>query len=72
MIRKTALAIVTTALLNTLPMAQAQQADFPQGPVRVIVPYGAGGSADILARAISDKLTQLWGQTVIVENKPGV
>src|SRR5690606_31957490 len=66
MIRKTALAIVATALLNTLSMAQAQQAAFPQGPVRVIVPYEAGGSADILARAISDKLTQLWGQTVIV------
>lgn len=71
MIKKTALAIVATALLNTFSIAQAQQADFPQGPVRVIVPYGAGGSADILARAVSDKLTQLWRQTVIVENKPG-
>lgn len=71
MIRKITRILISATLLSTVPLAQAQETDFPQGPVRIIVPYGAGGSADILARAVSDRLTQLWGQTVIVENKPG-
>lgn len=72
MIKKLARILAGAVLLAGLPPAHAQQAaDFPSAPVRIIVPYGAGGSADILARAVSDKLTQLWGQSVIVENKPG-
>ena len=45
--------------------------DYPAKPVRIIEPFGAGGGPDIIARAISPKLTALWGQLVTVENHPG-
>lgn len=46
--------------------------DFPNKPIRYIVPFGPGGSPDIVARLLADRLTRLWGQQVIVENRPGV
>lgn len=51
--------------------AEASVERFPERPVRVIVPYGAGGAADILARAMASKLAEIWGQSVVVENRPG-
>jgi tripartite-type tricarboxylate transporter receptor subunit TctC len=45
--------------------------DYPTKPVRMIEPFGAGGGPDIVARAISPKLSELWGQRVTVENHPG-
>ncbi|MES2563294.1 MAG: tripartite tricarboxylate transporter substrate binding protein [Pseudomonadota bacterium] len=45
---------------------------FPVKPVRYVVPFGAGGSPDIVARLITDRLTRLWGQQVIVDNRAGV
>jgi tripartite-type tricarboxylate transporter receptor subunit TctC len=45
--------------------------DYPTKPVRIIEPFGAGGGPDLLARAISPKLSELWGQPVTVENYPG-
>ncbi len=44
---------------------------YPAKPVRVIVPFGAGTQTDVLARLIGQKLTEAWGQQVIVENRPG-
>ena len=52
--------------------AAAWSQNFPSKPVRYIVPFGAGGSPDIVARLIAHSLTQLWGQQVIVENRAGV
>ena len=45
--------------------------DYPTKPVRIIEPFGAGGGPDMVARAISPKLSELWGQPVTVENHPG-
>jgi tripartite-type tricarboxylate transporter receptor subunit TctC len=46
-------------------------AQYPTKPIRMIVPYAAGGTTDVLARIMADKLTQALGQTVVVEIKPG-
>src|SRR3984893_8295732 len=55
-------------LLSAMP--QVSQ-DYPSKPVRMIEPFGAGGGPDLIARAISPKLSELWGQPVIVDNHPG-
>ena len=51
------------------PGAQAQS--YPDRPIRIVVPYPAGGGIDLIARAIGNQLTQRWGQPVIAENRPG-
>src|ERR1041385_1942258 len=45
--------------------------DYPNKPVRLIVPVAAGGPTDIVARMLGDKLSRMWGQQVVVENKGG-
>jgi hypothetical protein len=44
---------------------------FPSKPVRLVVPYSAGGASDALARYVGLKLGEIWGQQVVVENRPG-
>src|SRR5712671_5637934 len=44
---------------------------YPTKPVRMIEPFGAGGGPDLIARAVSPRLSELWGQPVTVENHPG-
>lgn len=46
--------------------------DYPKQIVKIVVPFSAGSNTDIMARVLADKLGQLWRQTVIVENKPGI
>ena len=51
--------------------AASAQSSFPSKPVRIFVPYAAGGGVDILARTLGDMVSRQWGQPVIVENRPG-
>lgn len=44
---------------------------YPQRPIRIIVPYAPGGSTDLLARTVGGKLSEAWGQSVMVDNRPG-
>ena len=60
---------VLSACAFTLPAA-AQQA-FPTKPVKIVVPFTAGGSSDVQGRMLADALGKLWGQSVIVDNRPG-
>ena len=65
-------AIALTATFSTLCPAAAQaQAGFPVKPVTLIVPFSPGGGTDITARTVATKLTAKWGQSAIVENRPG-
>ena len=57
-------------VFSLLVILQASQ-DYPSKPVRIIEPFGAGGGPDLIGRAISPKLSELWGQPVTVENHPG-
>ena len=57
--------------IAALPCAPAQAQTYPTKPIRLIVPFTPGGSTDILARSIGQKLTEAWGQPVIVDNVPG-
>jgi tripartite-type tricarboxylate transporter receptor subunit TctC len=61
---------VATAALAICSAVQAQGA-FPAKAVHILVPYPAGGAVDILARTLGDELAKQWGQSVIVENRPG-
>ena len=62
-------AAVAVALVATSNMAAAQT--FPSKPVHLLVPYPAGGAVDVLTRTLGDVVAKTWGQTVIVENRPG-
>ncbi|HUP97890.1 MAG TPA: tripartite tricarboxylate transporter substrate binding protein [Usitatibacter sp.] len=61
--------LLTVAVLAFSGIALAQQ--WPSKPIKLIVPYPPGGTSDILARAVGQKLQEQWGQPVVVENKPG-
>jgi len=61
--------IVMAAAVTLVPLPAAGQ--YPVKPIRIIVPFGPGGPSDLLARAVGQKLTEAWGQQVIIDNRPG-
>ena len=66
------LGAVVVAFLAVLPWAyKAQAQPFPSRAIRIVVPFPPGGTSDILARSIGQKLTEEWGQQVITDNRPG-
>ncbi|MBA3476903.1 MAG: tripartite tricarboxylate transporter substrate binding protein [Lautropia sp.] len=69
--RRLALQIATAAALLPLATTALAQAPWPDRPVRIIVPFSAGGTTDVVARALAKDLGDAWGQSVVVENRAG-
>lgn len=67
--RRTLLVALAAFCAALSPSAQAQ--NWPAKPVRLIVPAGAGAAPDVIARLLGERLSQAWGQGVVVENRPG-
>src|SRR5262245_64776216 len=59
------------ALAAWHPAAAEDASAFPSRTIRIIVPFPAGGPSDIVARVIAQKMSEDWGQPVVVENRPG-
>jgi tripartite-type tricarboxylate transporter receptor subunit TctC len=64
-------ALLAGAAACTCALVAAQETNYPTAPIRIVVPYPAGGGTDTVARTLASKLQESWGQTVIVDNKPG-
>jgi tripartite-type tricarboxylate transporter receptor subunit TctC len=64
--------LIASALLAvTVPSFAQNAASYPAKPIKIVVPFLAGGTTDILARAVAGELTKAWNATVVVENRPG-
>jgi len=67
-----ALAVLCLGCMAATPLAQAQSADqYPSKPINYVVPFAAGGTTDLLGRLIGQRLSQVLGQSVVVENRAG-
>ena len=58
-------------VLSAALAAFSAAAQYPGKPVRIVVPFSAGGTTDILARAVGQKLTAAWSQPIVIDNRPG-
>ena len=70
MIHRRRLALAGIAAALATPWLAAQNR-WPQKPIRIVVPFGAGGVAALTARAVGQKLAEQLGQSVVIDNRPG-
>ena len=71
MLRHTVTAIAVTACITCAISPSAHAQDWPNKPIKIVVPYQPGGIIDAAARIVAPKLTEAWGQQIIIDNKPG-
>ncbi len=69
--RRTITRSIVAAALLSLAGTDAYAEPFPARPVRILVPYAAGGAVDVLARTLGQSLSKTWGQQPVIENRPG-
>ena len=69
--RRTIIRSIVAAALFTLAGTNVYAEPFPTKPVRILVPYAAGGAVDVLARTLGQSLSKTWGQQPVIENRPG-
>ena len=70
MLKKTVAAALLAAF-SSVPVLAADASSYPSRPVRMIVPFAPGGPTDVISRTIAQKLTEAWGQQVVVDNRAG-
>lgn len=70
--RNKVLSVIAMAALGVAGCASLQEAQYPTQPVKVVVPYPQGNIGDTFGRIMAEKLSQMWGQPVTVENRPGI
>jgi tripartite-type tricarboxylate transporter receptor subunit TctC len=63
--------VIVVLSFGMLAVAPASAQSYPARPIRIVVPFPPGGTSDILARLLGPKLTEKWGQSVVVESRPG-
>ena len=69
--KRTLIVVLYALMVAVVPGLAIAQSAYPTRPVRVIVPFPPGGGNDLLARIIGQKLGDMWGQPVVIDNKPG-
>jgi tripartite-type tricarboxylate transporter receptor subunit TctC len=69
--RRLLVSLSTASLLSLTGISAATAQGFPSRPIRLVVTFPPGGAPDILARTLAEKITPAWGQSIVVDNKPG-
>ena len=69
--RRSLLATMGLGTLAAIPVGAFAQTSYPDRPIRIIVPFAAGGAVDVMARIVAEKLSEAWKQPVIVDNRAG-